>query len=189
MSVDSLSIRLASIDAVAIARSHGLGVSAAASELCHSLLRIDVVPNSVIVKRKVLFGDCDPEGIVYTPRFSYFVIEAVHDALSVWLSGPGLRTLLGFDLLPPARAFSLEFLHPVTWDDELSMTVTVSNVSLHSFTFAVEGNLAPAIKAFTASLAHVCVSPVTKEIIEVPQALRALLAPDECRGSRETAGG
>ncbi|PSS58310.1 thioesterase family protein [Pseudomonas sp. BBP2017] len=136
------------------------------------------MPNSVIVKRKVLFGDCDPEGIVYTPRFSYFVIEAVHDALTVWLSGPGLRTLLGFDLLPPARAFSLEFLHPVTWDDELCMKVSVSSVSLHSFTFLVEGNIAPDIKAFTASLTHVCVSPVTREVIEVPEPLRALLVPD-----------
>lgn len=133
------------------------------------------MPNPVIVKRMVLFGDCDPEGIVYTPRFSYFVIEAIHDALTVWLSGPGLRTLLGFDLLPPARALSLEFLHPVTWDDELLMTVSVASVGLHSFTFVVEGNVAPGVVAFTSSLTHVCVSPVTKEIIEVPDQLRALL--------------
>lgn len=133
------------------------------------------MPNSVIVKRTVLFGDCDPEGIVYTPRFSYFVIEAIHDALTVWLSGPGLRTLLGFDLLPPARAFSLEFLHPVTWDDELSMQVSVASVGHHSFTFLVEGYVAPGVMAFTSRLTHVCVSPVTKEIIEVPDQLRALL--------------
>lgn len=135
------------------------------------------MPNTVIVKRKVLFGDCDPEGIVYTPRFSYFVIEAVHDALSVWLSGPGLRTLFGFDILPPARAFSLEFLHPVTWDDELSMKVSVSSVGRHSFTFRVEGNVAPGMLAFTASLTHVCVSPASREVIEVPEPLRALLQP------------
>ncbi|NBF04008.1 acyl-CoA thioesterase [Pseudomonas sp. Fl5BN2] len=133
------------------------------------------MPNSVIIKRKVLFGDCDPEGVVYTPRFSYFVVEAVHDALTVWLSGPGLRTLLGFNLLPPARAFTLEFLHPVTWDDELSIKVSVSSVGLHSFTFLVEGNLTPDVMAFTSSLTHVCISPVTREVIEVPLQLRALL--------------
>jgi acyl-CoA thioester hydrolase len=144
-------------------------------ERCHSILRIDLVPNSVTIKRKVLFGDCDPEGIVYTPRFSYFVVEAIHDALTVWLSGPGLRTLLGFNLLPPARAFSLEFLHPVTWDDELSMKVSVSSIGLHSFTFLVEGNVAPDVMAFTSSLTHVCISPVTREVIEVPEQLRALL--------------
>ncbi|WP_422420027.1 acyl-CoA thioesterase [Pseudomonas sp. GZD-222] len=135
------------------------------------------MPNTVIVKRKVLFGDCDPEGIVYTPRFSYFVIEAVHDALSVWLAGPGLRTLFGFDILPPARAFSLEFLHPVTWDEELSMKVSVSSVGRHSFTFLVEGNVASGILAFTSSLTHVCISPVSREVIPVPEQLRALLQP------------
>lgn len=121
-------------------------------------------------------NDCDPEGIVYTPRFSYFVLEAVQEALGVWLGGPGLRTLLGFRILPPARAFSLEFLHPVTWDDELTMQVGVSNVGTHSFSFSVEGRLSPDVVAFTASLTQVCVSPDTREVMEVPAQLRALLA-------------
>ena len=137
------------------------------------------MPNPVLVKRKVLFGDCDPEGVVFTPRFSYFVVEAVHDALGVWLEGPGLKTLLGFDLLPPARAFSLEFLHPVTWDDELTMTVSVSNVGLHSFSFSVEGRIAPDVLAFTANLTQVCISPGTRKIIEVPAQLRKLLQCSE----------
>lgn len=129
----------------------------------------------VIIKRKVLFGDCDPQGIVYTPRFSYFVLEAVHEALGVWLQGPGLRRLMGFDILPPARAFALEFLHPVTWDDELALEVSVSNVGAHSFSFAVEGRLPSGIVAFTASLTQVCVCPQTHEVVVVPAQLRALL--------------
>ncbi|HBP4621543.1 TPA: acyl-CoA thioesterase [Pseudomonas aeruginosa] len=134
------------------------------------------MPTPVFIKRTVLFGDCDPEGIVYTPRFSYFVLEAVQEALGVWLGGPGLRTLLGFRILPPARAFSLEFLHPFTWDDELTMQVGVSNVGTHSFSFSVEGRLSPDVVAFTASLTQVCVSPDTREVMEVPAQLRALLA-------------
>ncbi|WP_258880897.1 thioesterase family protein [Pseudomonas aeruginosa] len=107
---------------------------------------------------------------------SGFVLEAVQEALGVWLGGPGLRTLLGFRILPPARAFSLEFLHPVTWDDELTMQVGVSNVGTHSFSFSVEGRLSPDVVAFTASLTQVCVSPDTREVMEVPAQLRALLA-------------
>ncbi|HFI2197666.1 TPA: acyl-CoA thioesterase [Pseudomonas aeruginosa] len=133
------------------------------------------MPNPVFIKRTVLFGDCDPEGIVYTPRFSYFVLKAIQEALGVWLGGPGLRTLLGFRILPPARAFSLEFLHPLTWDDELTMRVSVSSVGTHSFSFAVEGCLAPDLVVFTASLTQVCVSPQTREVMEVPAQLRALL--------------
>ena len=132
----------------------------------------------VFIKRKILFGDCDPEGIVYTPRFSYFAIEAIHDALNVWLKGPGLRTLMGFNILPPARAFSVEFLHPVTWDDELTIKVQVAEVGVHSFSFSIEGFLAQDIPAFTASLTHVCISPDTKKVVTVPQNLRELLQPE-----------
>ncbi|TDF81477.1 thioesterase family protein [Pseudomonas sp. H9] len=133
------------------------------------------MPSPVFIQRKVLFGDCDPEGIVYTPRFSYFVLEAVHEALGVWLNGPGLRALLGFNILPPARAFSLEFLHPVTWDDELTIKVSVSNVGEHSFSFSVEGRLPSDVLAFVASLTQVCVCPQTREVVAVPLPLRVLL--------------
>jgi len=129
----------------------------------------------VTIKRKILFGDCDPEGIVYTPRFSYFAVEAIHEALSLWLNGPGLRTLMGFNILPPARAFSLEFLHPVTWDDELSMQVSVDSIGEHSFSFIIKGFVAKETMAFTANLTHVCISPVTKEVVKVPEKLRMLL--------------
>jgi len=129
----------------------------------------------VVIKRKILFGDCDPEGIVYTPRFSYFAVEATHEALSVWLQGPGLKTLMGFDILPPARALSLEFLHPVTWDDELTMNVSVADVGEHSFSFIVEGFIKNEIPVFTAKLTHVCVAQDTKKVVMVPERLRALL--------------
>ncbi len=131
--------------------------------------------SKIIIKRKILFGDCDPEGIVYTPRFSYFAVEAIHEALNVWLDGPGLRTLMGFDILPPARAFSLEFLHPLTWDDEVSMQVTVDSIGEHSFSFLVEGFISKNEMAFKANLTHVCISPETKKVVRVPEKLRKLL--------------
>ena len=131
--------------------------------------------STIIIKRKILFGDCDPAGIVYTPRFSYFAVEAIHEALNIWLKGPGLRTLMGFDILPPARAFSLAFLHPLTWDDEVSMNVSVDSIGEHSFSFLVEGFMANNTLAFTANLTHVCISPETREIVKVPEKLRALL--------------
>lgn len=129
----------------------------------------------VYITTKVRFGDCDPEGIVYTPRFSYFALDAVHDSMDVWLKGPGLKTLMGFNILPPARAFSLEFLHPVTWHDELRMKVWVTDVSQHSFSFSIEGRIANDILAFTAKLTQVCVCPETKKVVPVPNALRRLL--------------
>ncbi|PJH87667.1 MULTISPECIES: acyl-CoA thioesterase [Pseudomonas] len=134
------------------------------------------MPKAVFVSRTVLFGDCDPAGVVYTPRFSYFSVEAIHVALDEWLGTPGLRTLMGFEILPPVRAMSMEFLMPLTWDDELSIKVSVAKLGVHSFTFLVEGFIVNGPLSFVANVTHVCVSPETKEVVAVPAQLRALLS-------------
>lgn len=149
----------------------------------------------VTIQRTVLFGDCDPEGIVYTPRFSYFSVEAIQDALSTWLydkpkdgsrqakKSGGLRKLMDHGILPPARAFSLEFHHPVTWDDELSIKVWVCQITERSFSFQVEAWLensrlsgAKNILAFTAKLTQVCMSRESHQSISIPEDLRARLS-------------
>ena len=66
-----------------------------------------------ITKRTILFGDCDPAGIIFTPRVAYFVVEAVHEFLTHILGGPGIRRIFAMDVLPPARAMSIEFLFPL----------------------------------------------------------------------------
>lgn len=80
------------------------------------------MPNAVYVSRTVLFGDCDPAGVMYTPRFSHFAMEAIFTALDEWLGAPGLRNLMA-EIAPPVRAMSFEFLKPITWDDELNIKV------------------------------------------------------------------
>lgn len=150
---------------------------------------------TVTLQRTVLFGDCDPEGIVYTPRFSYFAVEAIQDALSIWLvdkpkdptkppkKNGGLRKLMDHGILPPARAFSLEFHHPVTWDDELSIKVWVCQITERSFSFQVEAWLATSrlsdahnVLAFSAKLTQVCVSRENHQSMPLPDDLRERLS-------------
>jgi len=92
-----------------------------------------------ITTRTILFGDCDPAGIVYTPRIAYFVIEAIHEFLSDRLGGEGLRKVFAMGILPPARALSIEFLSPMTWDEVISIEVRSEAPGTTSFGFAVEG--------------------------------------------------
>ena len=134
------------------------------------------MPKSVIIKRKVIFGDCDPGGIVYTPRFADFAIEAVDSALAIFLeSTGGISALMALGVLPPARSLSFEFLHPVTWDDVLSIKVTVAEVRVHAFSFLIECYLPDNTLAFNANLTQVCVSPETRKTIKIPDKLRVLL--------------
>ncbi|WP_444933337.1 acyl-CoA thioesterase [Microbulbifer sp. JTAC008] len=129
----------------------------------------------ITVKRKVLFGDCDPEGIVYTPRFSSFALEATHDAMAVLLEGPAIARMKQLGFLTPVRAFNLEFLSPVTWDQELSIYVSVADIGNHSFTFQTKGFLDNGILAFTANITYVTLSSPEKLKTPLPGYLREAL--------------
>jgi YbgC/YbaW family acyl-CoA thioester hydrolase len=134
------------------------------------------ISSAIIINRKVLFGDCDPEGIVYTPRFSYFALEATHEAMHILLGAPSITALKKMGVLTPVRAFDLEFLAPVTWDDELKLEVLVSEIRQHSFSFIVRGFLKIDTLAFSASITYVAVSSDKKEVIQVPKKLVVALS-------------
>jgi YbgC/YbaW family acyl-CoA thioester hydrolase len=126
-------------------------------------------------KRTVLFGDCDPGGVIYTPRISYFIVEAVHEFLTSALGGPGVRELFSMGILPPARALSIEFLAPFSWDDELTITVVPTEPGNTSFAFTVTAHKGENDEVFRASLTQVCVSPETKRPVPVPERLARVL--------------
>ncbi|WP_444925155.1 acyl-CoA thioesterase [Microbulbifer sp. DLAB2-AF] len=135
----------------------------------------------ITIKRKVLFGDCDPEGIVYTPRFSNFALEATHEAMSILFDGPAIATMKKRGFLTPVRAFNLEFLSPVTWDQELQLKVSVHKVGNQSFTFLVQAYLNPDLLAFTATITYVTLSVESKQKITLPEWLRAALTEFNAR--------
>lgn len=59
--------------------------------------------SAFVHRRRILFGDCDPGGIMYTPRVTHFVIEASLDFLSDRLGGPAERRMFEMGVAPPAR--------------------------------------------------------------------------------------
>jgi 4-hydroxybenzoyl-CoA thioesterase len=126
----------------------------------------------------VRFGDCDPGGVLYTPRMSYFVVEAILDFLTERLAGPAERRILDMGVFPPARALSIEFLKPMAWDDELEIHVGVKELRTHAISFSVVGYLAGK-KAFLAELTQVCVSPQTGRPTAIPVALRKALSESD----------
>ncbi len=126
-------------------------------------------------KRRILFGDCDPGGIIYTPRIGHFVVEASIGFFSERLGGSAERRLFEMGVAPPARALSVEFLKPMTWDDELEIAAEVEELRTSaivlSFVGSVDGN-----KTFTAKLTVVIVSTETMKPVEIPAALRRALS-------------
>jgi acyl-CoA thioesterase FadM len=130
---------------------------------------------SFITSRTILFGDCDPAGIVYTPRIAYFVIEAIHDFLTHILGAPAIREIFAMGILPPARALSIEFLAPMAWDEVINIEVRTKDLTTTSFTFLVEARNSSNELTFRSTLTQVSVSPESKRPVPLPQALREAL--------------
>lgn len=127
-----------------------------------------------IIKRKIRFGDCDPGGILYTPRIGYFVVEAVLDFISECFGAPAEKSIIDLGVLPPARSLKVEFLKPMAWDDEIEIRVSLKEMRTSAFVFAVNGFIL-SDKVFSAELTQVCISPETKQPVEIPVKLREAL--------------
>jgi len=125
--------------------------------------------------RVILFGDCDPGGVVYSPRIAHFVVEAGLAFLSQALDGPAARRLFSMGILPPARALSIEFLHPMTWDEAIDIEVSTERVGDHSFTLLVAATNVEGITTFRATITQVTISPETRRPVPLPLELRVAL--------------
>lgn len=128
-----------------------------------------------VTKRRILFGDCDPAGVVYTPRITYFIVEAVHDFLTHILGGPAIREIFAMGILPPARALSVEFLAPMAWDEVIGIEVSSGGLTTTSFTFLVEARNASNEITFRSTFTQVSISPESKRPVPLPRALRDAL--------------
>ena len=57
----------------------------------------------LVEKRTILFGECDPAGILYTPRICEYIVEGALRFLSTSLGEPFERYVFAQNLsLPPA---------------------------------------------------------------------------------------
>lgn len=135
-----------------------------------------------VTRRTILFGDCDPAGIIFTPRVGYFVVEAVQEYLTHLLGASGLRRIAEMGVMPPARALSIEFLSTMTWDDVIDIQVGNQPPGTSSFTCLLVARNASGNVTFRASLTQVCVDPESRRPVTLPEALRSALSVVGCAG-------
>ena len=125
--------------------------------------------------RHILFGDCDPAGVVYTPRVAHYVVEACLDFQTHVLGAPAPRSLFALGILPPARNLCIDFLAPLYYDEVIDIAVGVSSIGATSFTCWLVASRQDGEIAFRATFAQVCVDPSTKRPVAIPQPLRSAL--------------
>lgn len=123
----------------------------------------------------ILFGECDPAGILYTPRICEYVVESALLFLTLILEQPFERYIMSQSMSLPARKLEVDFLKPLTWDDKIKLYASVAEVRRHAYTLMVTAYNENEETAFRGRLTQVCVSTEGKGIASIPERLRAAL--------------
>jgi acyl-CoA thioester hydrolase len=128
------------------------------------------------VRRRVKWGECDPAGVVYTARFSDYVISAFELFMRQLLEGAFQSTKDEHGFGTPCKALSLEFLASLQPDEEFEMTVLVTDIRNRTFDLDIQGRDAAGKDIFRARMTPITIRRGDRSrSIELPAMLRARL--------------
>lgn len=129
-----------------------------------------------VVRRRVRWGECDPAGVVYTPRFTDYLVSAAslfHEHLFAQ-QPPGFREALGVDT--PCKGLSLVFEGSLWPDQVFDMAVRVSGVRTASYDLQVRATRPEGNAVFSGVFSPICIARGDRRgSIPIPDALRTLL--------------
>ena len=140
-----------------------------------------------VQRRIVQWGECDPAGVIYTPRILDFVLEAVDGWLRQVLGADWhkLKTELGMGM--PTVHASLDFMSTLKASDELDVEVRVARLGRSSIEFKFTGKVEPEREVFTCTLVTALVDSARFKAISIPPEFRQRIQAyiQACEGMRE----
>jgi len=125
-----------------------------------------------VVRRRIAFGDCDPAGIVYTPRFLDPISTGAVDLFMQELVGTfGTRDKPVGGIDTPAKAINLVFHSPSRHRDLIDLELYCSRIGNSTFDITVEARAQDGKKLFDCTMTLICVDPAAYTSVPVPEFL------------------
>jgi 4-hydroxybenzoyl-CoA thioesterase len=136
--------------------------------------------------RVVKWGDCDPAGIVYTPKVLDYAMEIVEAWFREVLGVSWLRLNREMDMGAPTVRAELDFLNAPSPDQEIVVRLRVERLGRSSITFAVTGRDDAGPDIFRAKLVSCLISRPDFKAAELPGEFRdRILAYQKACGGGE----
>ena len=124
---------------------------------------------------KVSFGHCDIAGIVYSPRFFDYCMEAAEQFLKVEVGLDWYAINVTREFANPVMKFEIDFHHTVHIADALMLELTIPRIGNSSFVLefvARKMDGAEAVECFTAQLVLAVVDLDAKKSMPIPERYR-----------------
>ncbi len=124
------------------------------------------------VTRTVRWGDCDPAGIIYTPRVLDYAMEILESWYREVVEVPWLTLNRKMSMGAPTVRVELDFLGAPAPDQDLVLDLVVEDLGRSSITFLVTGRDRAGKALFRAKLISCFVSRPAFKPIAIPQEFR-----------------
>ena len=129
-----------------------------------------------VVRRRIAFRDCDPAGIVYTPRFFDPIATSAMDLFMMEVCGAmGARDKGLENLGTPAKAVEFVFHKATPLGALIDIDVKCGEIKTRTFTLTVNAVNKERESLFDGRLTIICVDKRTFTAISVPDTLREKL--------------
>lgn len=128
-----------------------------------------------VVRRRVRWGECDPAGVVYTPRFTDYLVSAVslfHEQL-LGAEAAHYRKNLGIDT--PCKGMSLVFQGALWPHDVFDMAVSIGEIRNASYDVMVKATTPDGQPVFEGVFSPVCIPRTERRAVPIPDDFRRRL--------------
>jgi len=128
------------------------------------------------VRRVARWTDCDPAGVVYTGKFTDYLLGAVMHFLRNIGYGPGAQNhdqRVGL----PGKHMSLTFHASLYPEDTVDIRISVSAIRQRTFDIIAKAYFADGRLAFEGQFTPIAIHPDRRESVEIPGDLRDALIP------------
>jgi len=128
-----------------------------------------------VVRRVVRWGDCDPAGVVYTGRFTDYLLGAV-GLFSDHLAGGAGRLGAVHGVGTPCKGMRFEFIGTLWPDDVIDIECWVEAIRTRSYDIRCVARRPDGTPVFDAMFSPICVRLDERVGTPIPDSLRAALA-------------
>lgn len=124
----------------------------------------------LVARKRVAFGDCDPAGIVYMPRFADYLVAA-----SFWFRDVLTDGLPGLAVDMPIRGLELDFGAMIRTGDFFDMWCRVGAIRTSTYDLLVAGQRADGTAIFNGRLSPIAFDRERGAAVPIPAQFRARL--------------
>jgi len=126
--------------------------------------------------RRLLWGDCDPAGVVYTPNVFHIAMEVIEHWLVDLIGQDWIALHNKFNLDTPTVRLNSEFMRPVRAGDEIELKLTIKKLGGSSINYIVEAFNEAKQLCFIIDQVSCFVDVESFESVQIPDEFREKIA-------------